>query len=733
MQYSPFHQGIISPLGREPPSGRRVAPSIFRGLTGNRVISCTSIDGGRSSTNKSSLIIVASWNKGLKYAITLASLLAAVGGRAWAAGVSAYLPLNLEPEMERQIERVLILADEPILKRPIAVELVKLALPQACKIDKPLCTKVQRYLERYSHDYNVTHASVTGSLTHGADGVVPNEYGLPIRSDRMISTQSYVQPSDYFLASLGGVEYSGRANPTGSMLSAGFSWAQLDLGYRPHWLSPMTDSSTLLSTEAPTLPSVTLSNYEPLTRLGIQYEFFWARMNQTGSDNPPGDNIRYNGVESRGNPNLFVTQWSIEPYPGWSFGVNRLLQYGGGSGLPDSAHFLLTDFFKPSGSSQNEGNQQASYVSRFLFPGKTPFAVYFQYGGENTSDGGSYLLGNVATSVGIDFPRLWRYFDLTYEVSEWQNNWYVHYIFLDGTTNNGIIEGNWGAQERNFGDGIGARSQMLRIGWEPPFGGYLQERVRTVVNQTYYGGDLRQYSPTAPAAYPYHHYLDVSVMYSRPWNAVTVGAEAFGGRDVYGQSFWRLSGFVRYGGDAKSRDDGVIDEDSYSGGANEHGAEVFVDAGGNLSEVRINLQATIPATTTSPGIGPHFAVGARRAVTEKGDLGVRLEYDQVDSHALIGARLIDYRHRFGDSFALNAFAGVDRYNLATPAYSIYAGFGPEWRNFLPRWLPKWDLSLDLRYGQNIARDHILASDPVGPRPDSFYKIESAVLYLTRRF
>ncbi len=35
-----------------------------------------------------------------------------------AAGVSAYLPLNLEPEMERQIERVLILADEPILKRP---------------------------------------------------------------------------------------------------------------------------------------------------------------------------------------------------------------------------------------------------------------------------------------------------------------------------------------------------------------------------------------------------------------------------------------------------------------------------------------------------------------------------------------------------------------------------------------------------------------------------------------
>ena len=41
--------------------------------------------------------------------------------------LSGYLPLNLEPEMERQIERVLILADEPILKRPIPVELVRLA------------------------------------------------------------------------------------------------------------------------------------------------------------------------------------------------------------------------------------------------------------------------------------------------------------------------------------------------------------------------------------------------------------------------------------------------------------------------------------------------------------------------------------------------------------------------------------------------------------------------------
>src|SRR5258707_9536908 len=110
-----------------------------------------------------------------KLGAAFACLLALIANSALAGGVSAYLPLNLEPEMERQIERVLILADEPILKRPFAVQLVLDALPQACKVDKPLCTKVKRYLQRYSRDYAVTHASATGSITHGNDGgVVPN-------------------------------------------------------------------------------------------------------------------------------------------------------------------------------------------------------------------------------------------------------------------------------------------------------------------------------------------------------------------------------------------------------------------------------------------------------------------------------------------------------------------------------------------------------------------------------
>jgi hypothetical protein len=649
--------------------------------------------------------------------------------------LSAYLPLNLEPEMERQIERVLILADEPILKRPFPVELVKAALPDACKKDAALCARVQRYLERYSRNYALTHASATAAATNGAHVVLPNQHGLTSNDDWELSAQGYLQPSDYLLVSAGGIAYAGRTQATGSMVSVGTSWAQLDAGYRDHWLSPMTDTGSMLfSTESPTMPSVTLSNWEPLTRFGLQYEFILGRLSQTGADSGaslPGNNILYQGVASRGDPRLFSMQLSIEPYPGWSLGVNRNLEYGGGSGLPDSASFLLRDFFKPSGLSQTQGNQEASYVSRFIFPGKTPFAVYFQYAGEDNSDGGSYLLGNAALSAGIDFPRLGRHFDATYEFSEWQNIWYVHNLFLDGMTNYGLVLGTWGADQRNFGDGVGARSQMLRLGWEPPFGGYLQLRARTLANQSYYGGDLRQYVAGEPQPFPYFHYYDLSVSYSRPWNGMTVGGEALAGRDVDGRSFTRLDAFVRYGGEARGGE-ALAGEDDADEAPSGQIAEWFVDAGVNANQVRTDPDGALPVTTSALAFGPHFGIGARRAVSTNNDLGVRLELDEVDSHSLIGVRAIDYRHRFGDSFALGLFAGVDRYDLATPAYSIYGGLGVQWRNFSGA-LPGWDLGFDFRYGQNIARDHVLPSDPSGPRPESFYKIASGVLYLSRNF
>ena len=298
-------------------------------------------------------------------------------------------------------------------------------------------------------------------------------------------------------------------------------------------------------------------------------------------------------------------------------------------------------------------------------------------------------------------------------------------------TKDGLVLGNWGADQRNFGDGVGARSQMLRVGWEPAFGGYLEGRVRTLQNQTYYGGDFRTYVPPPPGAYPYYRYYDLDLRYSRPWNELTVGAEAFGGRDVYGKSFARLSGFVRYGGDSRTRDDSSYtdSDDAPAGDVDHQGAQVFIDAGINTNEVKTNVEPNLPTTTSALGVGPHFGLGARRAVSDSNDLGARLELDQVDDHLLIGLRALDYRHRFDSPLAISLFAGVARYNVATPATSVYGGIGVQWRDILP----KWDLDLDGRYAQQVARDHVLESDVQGVRPETFYKIPSATLYLSRHF
>ncbi len=186
---------------------------------------------------------------------------------------------------------------------------------------------------------------------------------------------------------------------------------------------------------------------------------------------------------------------------------------------------------------------------------------------------------------------------------------------------------------------------------------------------------------------------------------------------------------MRYGGESRSRGYDSSDDAQGPNGQDKSGRELFVDVGVNVNQVKADLQKGLPITTSNVGTGPHVAIGARRAVSGNNDLGVRVEFDEVQGHGLIGIRPVDYRYRFNDSFALGAFAGVARYDVETPAYSLYGGIGITWRDMLP----KFDLSMEFRYAQNVARDHVLASDPQGVRPDSFYKIATGVLYLTRRF
>ena len=659
-----------------------------------------------------------------------ACALVALPGMGVCRGVTPYLPLNLEPEIEAQIERVLILAGKPVMRRPIAAATVLEALPKACAVDARLCEQVGRYLSRYMHKSDLTHASVGVASTHGADDPLPNRYGEPNRSEWDASLAAYWQPSDYLLVNVGAVAYDGRQNFTGSYLSLGFSKAQLDIGYKPHWFSPLTDGSMLMSTEAPTMPSVSLSNYEPLTRFGISYEIFDARMSYS-------KDIVYTaapGGVTQGYPHLGGIQITAEPAEGWSIGVNRLVQFGGGARGGGSLTDVLRALFKPSQYSnlsptlsvdQKATNQEASITSSLLFPGRVPFAVYAEYAGEDTSHGSNFLLGNSALSWGIHFPRLAERFDLTLEASEWQNAWYVHSVWRDGMTNDGLVVSNWFGDQRLFDNGVGGHSAMARLAWDAWFGGRVELRYRTLQNQVY--------NDATYGSYPYQRYHETSVGYSRPWKGIVLGGEFDTGRDVFGNSFSRLAGFVRYDDPHSNADwlGGGGGDDA--GSAGDSGGQLFVEAGVSSFRTRIDLTGTTPVVNTTSSANAHFALGARREVSEHSDLGARIESDTDDGHNLLGVRLLDYRYRFRGPLAFTGFFGAARYDLATPAYGIYFGVGLQWRDILPH----LDLGIDARYYDNIARDRLLPNDPSpvtsSNRPDSFYDIVGGVVSLSYHF
>ena len=235
---------------------------------------------------------------------------ALLGSVAEGRGVSPYLPLNQSPEIERQIEKLLLLADKPVMKRPIAAATVWDALPAACDQDPTLCQQVRTYLTSYMRTAGITHASLSGAATSGKRTSLPNRHGMNTASAFEASALAYWQPSDYFILSAGVLGYEDEITPTGSIVSIGYEYAQLDIGYRDHWFSPMTDSAMLVSVQAQTMPSITLSNFTPLTRWGFHYEVFAAEMSAS-------DRIAFDGRFTSGNPRLVGLNLSIEPVTGW--------------------------------------------------------------------------------------------------------------------------------------------------------------------------------------------------------------------------------------------------------------------------------------------------------------------------------------------------------------------------------------------------------------------------------
>ena len=651
-------------------------------------------------------------------------------------GVSPYLPLNLSPQIERMVERVLVLGEQPVLTRPVPITTVLRALPKACRRDARLCAQVNRYLDRYFGVSGVTHGSLEIAAAKKATVTMPNQRGERADAPYDASAVAFYRPGDRLLLTAGGVAYGGtdrRVIPTGTMASLGGAYLQVDAGYRDHWFSPLTDSSALQSTEAPTLPSITVSNPQPLTGLGIQYEMFLARMKYS-------DRIAWRNGYTAGYPRLVGMHLGIEPVDGWAVSGNAIWQFGGGA-RPGSFGDFFRNLFRrtnlhgpvPDGAAATDSrfsNRAISITSAYTFPGKTPFEAYVEFAGRDTFHGQIYRFHESALSAGLHIPELLRHLDLTVEASEWQNVWYTDYVWLDGMTVDGNVTGLWGADWRTFSNAAGARSAMAQLGWARPNGDSINARYRTLQNAGYANED-------------YHRAHMLTLEYAQPRHGYTRGLQVDAGRDVFGDTFARLAAFVRCDGGANSGA-GLY---SYSGADEPSGHEPpadndpgrdsrlerFVDAG--VSGARLGLDygsfgnplLTIPAQYQSVS-SVHLGVGVRRAVSERGDLGVRAEYDHFRG-TMLALRIADYRYQLDKHLSMGAFFGFARYSGPTPAQGYYAGGSLTWRNLLGH----WDLTFDSRYFDRIQRDKVLPSDPQNGDPVEWYTMQAPSLYLSHRF
>ena len=451
-------------------------------------------------------------------------------GPSIARGVSPYIPLQMAPEIEREIFRLFSLAGMPKLKKPFFAADVETALQRACTVPNSVCTSVSLYLERYKKGAGVTDASVLLKSDDDVVKFVPNQRGMPLDSQFGASFQAYWQISPYVSATISGVGYEDEFIPTG-FLSFGFDALQVDIGWREHWWSPFRDSATLLSTNARPSPSITFSNYRPLTFLNFRYEVFYADLEET-------DGILFQGVRSSGSPGLFGVHVGIEPVPGFSIALNRVMQFGG-DGRDKSLSTMLKAFFDPAGSDNNAnldeqaGNQIASITSRFDYAGSFPFSVYMEFAGEDTSTSNNIRLGNTALSLGIFLPKLTPDLDVTYEISEFQNAWYVNGIYANGYTNDGSVMGHWVGNEREFGDAVGTQTHTLLVNWEFAPGNLVHASFRSIANEDYTRVD-------------YVRGHELLLRYSRAFKEYIVGIETYVGRTTLDEDFVTVGGFLRW-------------------------------------------------------------------------------------------------------------------------------------------------------------------------------------------
>lgn len=468
-----------------------------------------------------------------------------------AKGLSPYLPLNISPEIEQQIEQVMALTPGAPVTKPYKAVDVRNRLKQIQNSYPGLYSRVSSYLRRYTRQAGVTHQGAKISLANSNKKALPNQRNIKNDSSYQISAGGFAFLNPYVYASTGMVYADGESLiQTNSHIGFGYEYAQVEVGYREHWFSPFQDSAMLVSTHAKSSPSITVSNATPITDWNIRYEVFFSRLERV-------EGIRLGDEVFPGKPYHAGLHLSFTPLDFWTLGFNRTLQFGGGKrevSFRDAIEAIINPNKKDNVFDQNDpnfefGNQQASVTSKFNFELGTPVSLYMEYAGEDTVSGSNFKLGNVSLSMGVFLPQLTQDISVRYEMSDWKTNWYTHHLYQNGYTNDGQVMGHWGGGERFLGKDTPAQTHNLNFNWNMGGDQILDVNLRTVqnkenaVNAPVYNNKGER---TGLVNVNYQRGYEASVRYSFANKHGFWGLELNVGKDVYGESFNRLSAFYRW-------------------------------------------------------------------------------------------------------------------------------------------------------------------------------------------
>lgn len=457
---------------------------------------------------------------------------------AHAKGISPYLPLKLAPEVESQIEKLMAMTSNAPLTKPYkAIDL--LSRIEHIKSSHPtLYKRLSSYLKRYQDSAVLSHVSAELSISNNNDKTLPNQRGNTSKSNYQLAANGFVFANPYIYAALGAryAETLGIAH-SNSHIAFGFEYAQIEIGYREHWFSPFHDGAMLVSTNAESEPSITISNATPMTSWNIRYELFYTALQQV-------DGIRLGDDVFLGRPRHSGIHVSFSPIESWTLGFNRTLQFGGGQRTVNIGD-VLEALFDPAGKDNIDGtnsddpnyefgNQQASITSKVnVSIAGAPVSIYAEYGGEDTTNRSNFSLGNTTLSLGVYAPQVTDEVALRYEYSDWSSRWYVHHLYRQGYTNSGRVLGHWGADNRLFNDDTPADVHSLNLNWGVTENQLLDVTIRTLQNKN-------------NTRFNYRRAYEIEADYSYATQAGFYGMSVYAGRDVFGDKFGKIGGYYRW-------------------------------------------------------------------------------------------------------------------------------------------------------------------------------------------